>query len=58
MTNRKPLALGSARITDQGLDYRVDYRNVGNTLADGRPQFFTSEQNAREFCAERGLVVR
>ena len=52
------LTFGTARITNQGLDYRVDYRNVGNTLADGRPQFFTSEKYAREFCAERGLEVR
>ena len=55
MTNLK---LGTARITCQGLDYRVDYRNVGNTLADGRPQFFLTEQHAREFCTERGLQVR
>ena len=51
------LTLGTARITDQGLDYRVDYRNVGNTLADGRPQFFTSEQDAQEFCASLSLRV-
>lgn len=51
------LSLGTAKITDQGLDYRVDYRNVGNTLADGRPVFFQSEQAARDFCAERGLQV-
>ena len=51
------LTLGTARITDQGLDCRVDYRNVGNCLADGRPRFFTSEQAAREFCASRGLRV-
>lgn len=51
------LQLGTAKITCQGLDYRVDYRNVGNTLADGRPQFFLRESDAREFCRECGVHV-
>jgi len=51
------LSLGTAKITCQGLDYRVDYRNVGNCLADGQPKFFDSETEAFVFCAGRGLQV-
>jgi hypothetical protein len=51
------LKLGTAKITDQGLDYRVDYRNVGNCLADGHPEFFGSEREAYEFCRQNGLWI-
>ncbi len=51
------MEFGTAKITDQGLDVRVDYRNVGNALADGQPKFFDTEQEARGFCRQSGLRI-
>ena len=47
--------LGTAKITDQGLCFFVEYLNIGSFLRG--EQTFQTEASAREFCRERGLQV-
>ena len=51
------LRYGEARITTQGQAFRVDYRNVGNGLADGNPKFFRTHAEALDFCQHQTLRV-
>lgn len=37
--------------------YEVEWRNAGSFLVPVAPEYFRTEQEAREWCAERGLRI-